>query len=42
LKSKLQRINPIEEPDKHAQLFGELITLEGFRRTMRERAIGGQ
>jgi DNA primase len=42
LKSKLQRINPQEQPDEHARLFGELIALESFRRNLRERAIGGQ
>jgi DNA primase len=42
LKSKLQRINPQEQPDAHARLFGELIALESFRRNLRERAIGGQ
>jgi DNA primase len=42
LKSKLQRINPQEQPDEHARLFGELIALESYRRNMRERAIGGQ
>ncbi len=41
LKSKLQRINPIEEADEHARLFGELIALESLRRGLRERAIGG-
>ena len=40
LKSKLQRINPLENPDDHARLFGELITLESHRRMLRERAIG--
>jgi DNA primase len=42
LKSKLQRINPIEAPEDHARLFGELISLESYRRSLRERAIGGQ
>jgi len=42
LKSKLQRINPQEEPDEHARLFGELIAIEAYRRTQLERAIGGQ
>ena len=42
LKSKLQRINPIEAPEEHARLFGELISLESYRRSLRERAIGGQ
>ncbi len=40
LKSKLQRINPQDEPDEHARLFGELIALEAYRRNLRERAIG--
>jgi DNA primase len=42
LKSKLQRINPIEAPEAHARLFGELISLESYRRSLRERAIGDQ
>jgi len=40
LKSKLQRINPQDLPEEHARLFGELISLEKHRRTLRERAIG--
>ncbi|HYU05109.1 MAG TPA: hypothetical protein VEL02_14795, partial [Jatrophihabitantaceae bacterium] len=40
-KSRLQRINPIDEADEHARLFAELIALESQRRIMRERAIGG-
>jgi len=42
LKSRLQRINPIDEADEHARLFAELIALESQRRIMRERAIGGE
>jgi DNA primase len=42
LKSKLQRINPLEQQDEHTRLFGELISLETYRRSLRERAIGGQ
>jgi DNA primase len=42
LKSKLQRINPQEQQDEHTRLFGELISLETYRRSLRERAIGGQ
>ncbi len=41
LKSRLQRINPQEQPEEHARLFGELIALESYRRGLRERAIGG-
>jgi DNA primase len=42
LKSRLQRINPIEQQEEHTRLFGELISLESHRRVLRERAIGGQ
>ena len=42
IKSRLQRINPLEQPDEHARLFGELIALESYHRGLRERANGGQ
>jgi DNA primase len=42
VKSKLQRMNPLDAPEEHARLFGELISLESHRRTLRERAIGSQ
>ena len=41
LKSKLQRVNPVEQPDEYARLFGELVGLEQFARGLREQAIGG-
>ena len=41
LKGRLQRINPLEQAEEHARLFGELIALESYRRGLRERAIGG-
>jgi DNA primase len=40
-KSRLQRVNPLEQPDEHARLFGELVGLEQYRRGLREQAIGG-
>ena len=40
LRSKLQRLNPVEEPDRHKKLFGDLIALEAQRRGLREQAIG--
>jgi len=40
LKGRLQRINPQEQADEHARLFGELIALESYRRGLRDRAIG--
>jgi DNA primase len=42
LKSRVQRINPQDNPEEHARLFGQLISLESYRRALRERAIGGQ
>ena len=41
LKGRLQRINPLERPDEHTRLFGELVALEQFRRGLREQAMGG-
>jgi len=41
LKSRLQRMNPLEQPDEHARLSGELFGLEQFHRALREQAIGG-
>ncbi|TAM92555.1 MAG: DNA primase [Jatrophihabitans sp.] len=41
LKSRMQRINPQENPADHAKLFGELIALERYRRSLRDRAVGG-
>ena len=42
LRSRLQRVNPIEEPDEHVRLFGELVALEQFNRGLREQAMGAQ
>jgi DNA primase len=41
LKSRVQRLNPVEHPDEYNHAFGELITLEGQVRLLSERAIGG-
>ncbi len=40
LKSRLQRINPVEQPGAHKQAFSELIALEARRRNL-EAASGG-
>jgi DNA primase len=42
LKSRLQRINPLEHEEEYAKLFGELVALEMYARGLRERAIDGQ
>ncbi len=41
LKGKVQRINPLEHPDEHARLFGELVPLESYHRSLINRANGG-
>ncbi len=41
LKSRLQRTNPIEEPEQYNRMFGELIALEQQHRELREKAVGG-
>jgi DNA primase len=41
LKSRLQRTNPVEQTTEYNRMFGELVALEGHRRTLRDRAIGG-
>jgi DNA primase len=41
LKSRLQRTNPVDHPTDYNRMFGELVALEQHRRTLREKAIGG-
>ena len=40
VKSRLQRINPVEQSGEYNRLFGELVALEAHRRALRERSIG--
>ena len=42
IKSRLQRVRPITEKDEYHELSGDLIALEGYKRSLREKAIGGQ
>jgi DNA primase len=42
LRSRLQRVNPLESPDEHTRLFGELVALEQYGRGLREQALGTQ
>ena len=39
-KSKLQRINPLENADEYQSLFTELVSLEAERRSQRDKALG--
>jgi DNA primase len=38
LKARLQRTNPVEEPDAYHRLFGDLVPLEQYRIALREQA----
>ncbi|MFB9620567.1 DNA primase [Brooklawnia cerclae] len=40
LKSRLQRINPVEHPSAHKQAFSEFIALESRRRTLEQASLG--
>jgi DNA primase len=40
VKSRLQRLNPVEEPQEYKRLFGELVALEQQRRVLIDRAAG--
>ncbi|MFF5171688.1 DNA primase [Micromonospora sp. NPDC000089] len=41
LKSRIQRINPVNNKDEYFALFGELLSLEQHARALREQAAGG-
>ncbi|WP_236796185.1 DNA primase [Amycolatopsis sp. GM8] len=41
IKSRLQRLSPVEAPDDYRALFGDLVALEEYRKALREQAIGG-
>lgn len=41
VKSKLQRLSPVEAADDYRALFGDLVALEQYRKALRERAVGG-
>ncbi len=41
VKSRLQRMNPVQQTEAYNKLFGELVALEQHRRALRERAAGG-
>ncbi|MFV0534783.1 MAG: DNA primase [Cumulibacter sp.] len=41
IKSRLQRINPIEDDATYRRTFGELVTMEQLARGLREQAAGG-
>ena len=40
VKSKLQRMSPIEQGDEYHALFGDLVAMESYRRSLLEQASG--
>ena len=40
VKSKLQRMSPVEHADEYHSLFGDLVALEAYRRSLLEQASG--
>ncbi|MFI6326260.1 DNA primase [Nonomuraea sp. NPDC050556] len=40
VKTRMQRLNPVEEQAEYNKLFGELVALEQQRRVLRDRAAG--
>ncbi|WP_179957027.1 DNA primase [Amycolatopsis anabasis] len=41
IKSKLQRLSPVDAAEEYRALFGDLVALEQYRKALREQAIGG-
>ncbi|SFB28505.1 DNA primase [Amycolatopsis marina] len=41
IKSKLQRLSPIEAAEEYRALFGDLVALEQYRKALRDQAMGG-
>lgn len=40
VKSKLQRMSPVEHSDEYHALFGDLVAMESYRRSLLEQASG--
>ena len=40
LKSRLQRLNPVENQSQYNEAFAELVSLESLKRSLHESAIG--
>jgi DNA primase len=40
VKSKLQRMSPVEQGDDYHALFGDLVAMEAYRRSLLEQASG--
>ncbi len=40
VKSKLLRMSPVEQGDEYHALFGDLVAMEAYRRSLLEQASG--
>jgi DNA primase len=40
VKSKLQRMSPVEHSDEYHALFGDLVAMEAYRRSLLQQASG--
>jgi DNA primase len=40
VKSKLQRMSPVEQGDEYHALFGDLVAMEAYRRSLLQQASG--
>jgi DNA primase len=40
VKSKLQRMSPVEQSDEYHALFGDLVAMEAYRRSLLQQASG--
>ena len=41
IKSKVQRMSPLDDAEEYNALFGDLVALEGYRKALLEQAMGG-
>ena len=42
IKSRLQRLSPLENPEEYRALFGDLVAMEQYHKALGEQATGGQ
>jgi DNA primase len=42
VKSKLQRMSPVEQGDEYHALFGDLVAMEAYRRSLLQQASGDE
>ncbi|HSL06494.1 MAG TPA: DNA primase [Pseudonocardiaceae bacterium] len=42
IKSRLQRMSPLDDADSYHRLFGDLVALEQYYRALRDQAVGAQ